>query len=237
MELVIGIVACLLFVIFTYYTKIFNLRGCITAFILGTVILRLTDLYWLILLIFFVLINYIVTIYKIDEKRKRSWGIIESVRNEHNILANGLVPILIVFLSFFIKDPIMKLAYITSIASASSDTFASEIGILSDKVVLITNFKRVKPGTDGGISPRGELAALLGAFSMAFFGWFLLFKLDPAYGYRSLLYPTAFGFLGCQIDSILGSLFERKNYLNKGEVNLISITVATTLSIPFLAYL
>ena len=237
MEFVIGVFACLLFVIFTYYTKIFDLKGCITAFVVGIAILRFADLYWLILLIFFVLLNYIVTVYRIDEKRKRIWGTMESVRNEQNIVANGLVAILIAFLSFFIESPVMKLAYITSIAAASSDTFASELGILSNNTVLITNLKKIKTGTDGGISLLGELAALLGAFLMAFFGWFLLFKLDPAYGYRSLLYPTVFGFLGCQIDSILGSLFERKNYLDKGEVNLISITSATMIGLPFLAYL
>jgi uncharacterized protein (TIGR00297 family) len=233
MDAVIGLTACLLFALFSYRTDIFNKKGAIFAFFLGMLHFLCSDLYWLLLLIFFVLINYIATIVKSEEKVKRHWSIKDSIRGENNIVANGLVPIGIAVLSLVLDRQILGLCYITSIAAASSDTFASEIGILSDDVYMITSLKRTRAGTDGGISPLGEMAALLGAFLIAVLGWLLIFGLAPDNAFRSLFYPTVFGFLGCQIDSLLGAVFERKGRMTKGEVNFISIASATLMSLPF----
>jgi len=227
-----GLIVCILFSLFSYFTNILNRRGALVSFFLGLVVFFLSDLYWLLLLIFFVLICYIATIAKEDEKVKRRWSIKESIRGENNVVANGIVPIAIAALSF-LNRPVMGLCYITAIAAAASDTFASEIGVLSDDVYLITNLKRTRVGTDGGISLIGEVAAILGAFIIALLGWLLVFRFDPSYAFSSLFYPTVFGFLGCQVDSLLGATFERRKVLTKGGVNFFSITIATLLSLPF----
>jgi uncharacterized protein (TIGR00297 family) len=232
MDVLIGFVVCLLFGVFSYRTDILNRKGSIMSFVLGLLVFFSSNLYWLLLLIFFVLICYIATIAKKEEKIRRHWSVKESIRGENNVVANGIVPIMIATLSF-LNRPVMGLCYITAIAAASSDTFASEIGILSDNVYLITTTKRTRVGTDGGISLLGEGAALLGAFIMALLGWLLIFQLDPAYAFRALFYPTVFGFLGCQIDSLLGALFERRGSLTKGGVNFLSIAMATLVSSPF----
>ncbi|MDY6985557.1 MAG: DUF92 domain-containing protein [Candidatus Thermoplasmatota archaeon] len=232
MDLVIGIVACTLFSIFSYLTDILDRKGAIVSFFLGLLVFFCSDLYWLLLLIFFVLICYIATIAKKEEKVKRHWSVKDSIRGENNVVANGIVPIAIAALSF-INSPVMGLCYITAIAAATSDTFASELGILSNDTYLITTLKRTRVGTDGGISLLGELSALLGAFIIALLGWLLIFRLDPGYAFRSLFYPTVFGFFGCQIDSFLGAIFERRRRLSKGEVNFLSIALATLTSAPF----
>jgi uncharacterized protein (TIGR00297 family) len=228
----VGLIVCILFSLFSYFTNILNRRGALVSFFLGLVVFFLSDLYWLLLLIFFVLICYIATIAKEDEKVKRHWSIKESIRGENNVVANGIVPIMIAALSF-LNRPVMGLCYITAIAAAASDTFASEIGILSDDVYLITNLKRTRVGTDGGISLIGEMAAILGAFIIALLGWFLVFRFDPSCIFSSLFYPTVFGFLGCQVDSLLGATLERRKMLTKGGVNFFSIAIATLLSLPF----
>jgi len=232
MDVLIGIVVCALFGIFSYRTDILNRKGSVMSFVLGLLVCFSSGLYWLLLLIFFVLICYIATIAKKEEKIKRHWSVKESIRGENNVVANGIVPIVIAVLSF-LNRPAMGLCYITAIAAASSDTFASEIGILSDDVYLITTIKKTRVGTDGGVSPLGEAAALLGAFIMALLGWLLVFQLDPAYAFRALFYPTVFGFLGCQIDSLLGAVFERRGQLTKGGVNFLSIAAVTLLSSLF----
>ena len=61
--------------------------------------------------------------------------------------------------------PVLALA---ALAEAAGDTSSSEIGMaFPGKTLMITNFKPVARGTDGGISLFGTIAALLGAASVA----------------------------------------------------------------------
>ena len=78
-----------------------------------------------------------------------------------NILGNSGTAILALALGF-------PSGFFAAFASALADTLSSEIGILSKrKPVLITTLKQVKPGTDGGVTPLGMIAALVGATIIA----------------------------------------------------------------------
>ena len=63
--------------------------------------------------------------------------------------------------------------FIGSIAVATADTLASEIGVVDKYPRLITNFKKVPPGTDGGISPIGTAAGIIGAGIIGVCAYFL----------------------------------------------------------------
>ena len=55
-------------------------------------------------------------------------------------------------------------------AAVAADTFSSELGILSKsnpRLITSLNFRRVPPGTNGGVSLVGTLAGFLGAFTIA----------------------------------------------------------------------
>ena len=45
-----------------------------------------------------------------------------------------------------------------------------------------------------------------------------------------LLIPMAFGFLGCQLDSVLGATLERRGLVDKKMVNLVSTTFGAVLA-------
>ena len=49
-----------------------------------------------------------------------------------------------------------------------------------------------------------------------------------------LIFPALFGFLGCHIDSLLGATLEARKLINKGQVNLASITAATLIMAIFI---
>jgi len=123
--------------------------------------------------------------------------------------------------------PVLALA---ALAEAAADTASSEIGMaFPGRTVLITTFKPVPAGTDGGISTLGTLAALLGAFAVAMAA--LWSSLESAYD--SMFIATA-GFLGVQVDSLLGAVFERHGRLNNDLVNLLS--TAATVGIAWLLW-
>ncbi|TLZ54974.1 MAG: DUF92 domain-containing protein [Methanobacteriota archaeon] len=105
--------------------------------------------------------------------------------------------------------------------------------ILSPNAYLISNGQKVTPGTDGAISVLGEVCALAAAVYTALVGWLVLGVLAPVVGATAtipansllILIPVAVGFLGCQIDSVLGATLERKGIIGKRSVNLVSTSL------------
>src|SRR5215472_8094082 len=89
------------------------------------------------------------------------------------------------------------------------------------KTVLITTLKPVPPGTDGGISVFGTLAAVVSAGAVALVA--VVTRLVPG---RAAVPIIAAGFFGTVIDSLLGAVFERRGKLDNDLVNLFS-TIAT----------
>jgi len=111
--------------------------------------------------------------------------------------------------------PVLALA---ALAEAAADTASSEIGMaFPGKTILVTTFRPVPAGTDGGISLLGTLAACAGAASIAAVA--MLSGLATA---RPAAVIVLAGFLGTMVDSLLGALFERRGWLDNDLVNLIS---------------
>ncbi|HET9166645.1 MAG TPA: DUF92 domain-containing protein [Candidatus Angelobacter sp.] len=115
--------------------------------------------------------------------------------------------------------PVLALA---ALAEAAGDTSSSEIGMaFPGKTLMITNFKSVAPGTDGGISLFGTIAAVLGAASVAVVA--VATALVPVSQLATIILA---GFFGTVIDSLLGAIFERRGLLDNDLVNLLSTAAA-----------
>jgi uncharacterized protein (TIGR00297 family) len=111
--------------------------------------------------------------------------------------------------------PVLALA---ALAEAAADTGSSEIGMaFPGKTILITTFKVVPPGIDGGISLFGTLAACAGAATVTAAA--LLSNLVTAPQTAVIIIA---GFAGTLIDSLLGALFERQGWLGNDLVNFFS---------------
>ena len=115
--------------------------------------------------------------------------------------------------------PVLALA---ALAEAAADTGSSEIGMaFPGRTVLVTTFKSVPVGTDGGISLFGTIAACLGASTVALAA--AATGLTPV---RQIAIIIFAGFLCTLVDSLLGALFERRGWLDNDLVNLLSTTAA-----------
>lgn len=209
--------------------RMLSRAGGTVAFLMGAVVVLATDLAFLLLMVSLLALAAGATRLKYEEKR--ALGVEEGaggVRRTRNVLANGLAAT-VVAASFplLVKDGVsegLALAFAACIGAAASDTLASELGGLSKRVYGITTLRRVPPGTDGGVSLGGQAAALGAAAAIAALAVLLLGVLSEA----PLLSATPWtfgvltlaGFLGCQVDSVLGALLEMRGRMTKEEVNL-----------------
>ncbi|RQW20023.1 DUF92 domain-containing protein [Bacillus sp. C1-1] len=95
--------------------------------------------------------------------------------------------------------------FVGCLATAMADTWASEIGKLSqDKPFDLFSGKKVEKGVSGGITSLGMAAAFAGSFLLAGTAIVIWWN-ETSVSYLWLFFFTLIGFLGNVLDSVLGS--------------------------------
>jgi|TARA_B100001094_G_scaffold218156_1_gene212249 uncharacterized protein (TIGR00297 family) len=230
------------------YSKVLDKGGSVLAFLICFVSGVFGHWSWLLILLIFVGSSFLATRFAIVYKK--ALGVEESdegTRGGSNVISNGIVPPLIALAySFDLLTPEQALvAFTTSMAAASADTMASEIGVLSPSPVLITNPRKiVEPGVDGGVSFEGLTASFLSAVSismLSYAGFLVLIEDNHPFSssieLNHLFISVFFGFFGSILDSFLGATMQNRGFLSNNGVNLASISISVLLSLFFLAIL
>ncbi|MFZ0830497.1 MAG: DUF92 domain-containing protein [Thermoplasmata archaeon] len=199
-----------------------------TAF--GVFIVIVGGFPFLALLVLFVVASVLATRFRIEDKKRKN--VQEGTNGERgvaNVLAHVLVPSGLVAVGWVFPSalPVSTVAflYTSALAFGASDTFASEFGVLAGRARSLLTGKTVQPGTNGGVSALGEAWAFVGAFTTASVGGGLFYAFaQPAPPVGTwLLGVTLAGFIGCQLDSLLGETLENRHYLTKGGTNLLAM--------------
>lgn len=233
--LILGVLA-LLFIV-SRALNIFDFKGSTAALVVGLIVAFFGSVSWLVVLMVFAISSHFATKAYFGLKKKQN--VQEGVSGERrvsNVFYAAVIGIAISSLNF--TNIVTHLFYFhyfelfsISLAVVNSDTFASELGITDRKVYMITSLKRATPGINGGISVKGELAAILGAFIVAATYGILN---QAGFSIIKILFVGTMGFIGCQIDSLLGATMENRNILSKGEVNFLSSLFSVIVAIPIL---
>ncbi|MFL0267393.1 DUF92 domain-containing protein [Candidatus Clostridium radicumherbarum] len=194
--------------------KALSISGAFAATILGTVIFYFGGIYLSAIMVGFFASSSILTMFKKHRKtitydiHEKSGG-----RDYVQVLANGGVGLIFAALWFATNRPVYLIAFTVSFAAANADTWASEIGILSNaKPISILNLKKVEKGVSGAISILGTISSLLGAGFIAaifFIGYVLKFGFKTQAIVFSMVIVIV-GFAGCIIDSLLGATIQAK---------------------------
>ncbi len=145
-----------------------------------------------------------------DKKRK-----VESLhdhtgpRNWVQVLSNSLPACILAWLGYIYSDMnFLPLLAFAVFSAAASDTFSSEIGMMSNgKVFNILTGKAIPRGLSGGVSWPGLVAGLVGSLLLSFFAL-------PEFGLSGMIFITILGFLGSIFDSIIG-IFLQSQYLGE----------------------
>lgn len=202
-------------------------RGSVTAgggvagAVVGAVILFAGGFtYWIMLMLFFVSSTLAS---RLGIRRKRRLERMHekgSRRDAVQVFANGAVAAVAVVALRTTGGPVFALAAAGAFASVNADTWASELGVLARRPPRsIVTWRELEPGTSGGVSVPGTVAAAAGSLAIAV--WFALsvgFAGEPMEGAGgALLAPAAIGpaaallvvwlagFVGTTADSVLGA--------------------------------
>lgn len=189
-----------------YRLNALNKSGALAAFILGVSIVIGFGWEGLFLIGLFFSSSSFFSSYKKRRKQMLDKKLANgSRRNWAQVAANG-APAGIYSLLYFISDgsQIWLIAFIASIAAATSDTWSSELGVLSkSNPIHLISLKRCEPGTSGAVSVLGSLAGLGGSIFIALAA-IILFNLSLP----MLIFLSVFGFMGSLLDTLIGAFLQ-----------------------------
>lgn len=148
-----------------------------------------------------------LTAWRRAEKERRTGGVLAKTgpRDAAQVAANGIVLAIAALGSALFPAPPWAAAAWGALAAATADTWATEVGILARGVPRsIVSWAPVVPGTSGGISALGTLAAVGGA---AFISLMAL-----AGDWNRAVPAAAFagGIAGAFADSLLGATVQER---------------------------
>lgn len=264
MEIIIGIISSTIIASIAYNKKSLNRSGMIAAIILGSSIFVFGGIIpFILMLVFFIsssIISRIAKIKKISLEKIHEKG---DARDFIQVIANGGIALICVILFQVTKDIKFLIASAVSFSVSNSDTWASELGVLSKgNTRSILTGKIIEKGVSGGVSLLGTLSAFLGATVIGL-SYTIIYIFTFGYDksiVKILLLITLLGFLGSILDSILGVTIQghyidelsekitekkfngyRKNrlisgyrFINNDMVNILSNLIITTISILIL---
>ena len=183
--------------------------GLASALTLAAVLI-LVDARLLMLMMLFFATSSALTLFGYEVKEKRGAAEKRGGRGAAQVLCSGAVPAALAAISLVVPYDFKRALYFASSASmayANADTWASEIGSLSEsKPVLITNPRvRVPPGVSGGVTLLGELGALGGSATIAAASATLALA-----DVKGALLIFICGWFGEVLDAFLGALIQAK---------------------------
>jgi uncharacterized protein (TIGR00297 family) len=233
-QTVIVLVLCAALCALSWRLGLLTVDGSLASFAVGMVLGLFGGIGWLLLLVLFAVTGFVVTRYKMDLKVKK--GVQEGWRGERsyrNVLANGAVPMVVAVLTYLAgwEGELPALIYMSAVCVAAADTTASELGVLSDRTYMITTFKRVPTGVDGGVSLYGTVWAVVASAFAALVGWAVILGTVPG---PLVLVPISMGVLGCFIDSVIGATLETRGLVSKLWNNVSSMALGAAIALMFI---
>ncbi len=208
-QIVYGTLMAMVIAYGAFRLRALNASGMVATFLLGVIIFGFGGWKWAVPILTFFIISSALS--KIGNHIKRDFERIfekNSQRDYGQVLANGGVAGVLMLWAAFTGNENTYALYLAALAAATADTWATEIGVFSPfRPRAIHTLKPVLPGTSGGVTLLGLLAAFTGSAVLTISGLPFLSRADiiPITWIMSIIIA---GFLGSVVDSFLGAMFQ-----------------------------
>jgi uncharacterized protein (TIGR00297 family) len=237
-RILLAIAVNLAFALLARALKAASRSGAICGFLLGTAIYLGYGYKSFLLLFAFVFLGSVAT--RVGFAKKAARGVAErrgGARSWREALANLLAPACLAILVITTHhEPACLIALVAALAEAAGDTVSSEIGQwASDRAYLITTFKLVPAGEDGGVTLAGTAAGI--AASTIIMGLGLGLRLCGPYRFAGPAIALAAAAVGNFLDSFLGATLQRRGLVTNGMVNFVGTGVASALALGLALHL
>jgi uncharacterized protein (TIGR00297 family) len=205
----IGFIIGSLMAVIAYRKESLSKSGAVGAIGVGTIIIGGTGWSGFLVLAFF-----FVTSSGISKWSKREIEASVVAKGDRRdilqVLANGGIASLSALLYSWTDDTLWIIVMASSLAAATSDTWASEIGRLSHSAPRdVFSWKTVEPGTSGAITGLGTWASFFGASLVAIVSIPLLIKVELSVHMLVWLSIVTFsGWIGNWVDTWVGAKWQ-----------------------------
>ena len=212
--------------------KMVNRSGAATGFLLGVAVYLGYGYKSFLILLSFFLLGSIAT--RLGYATKAARGVAErrhGARSWREASANSLAGAFFAILVITTHhEAAFLVALVAAFAEAAGDTVSSEIGQwLSQRAYLITTFKPVPAGENGGISLGGSMAGFVASALVVGLG--VALGLSGKGGAAIALCAAIAGNL---FDSVLGATIERRGLVTNGIVNFAGTSFAGGLALALM---
>ena len=195
----------------THRRRQLTLGGAYAAFALGTAAV-VGGIGWAGALAAFFYSATLVGGWRERDKRQRSYSVLPDgrTRDAWQVLANGGLFAVAAVIWGFDGSWEAGLFGFGALATATADTWATEIGMALDAAPRsITTWKRVTPGTSGGVSAFGTAAVVGGSFLIALLA---VATFTTPFDIPRLAAVFVGGLAGAATDSLLGASLQSRRW-------------------------
>lgn len=234
----LGANALFFFVLAPQLLNALTLSGFFHAMLLGTILWSTLGISGWSYCVLYLALGQLVTKVRFQDKLDR--GLAESRggrRGPENVwgsAATSAICALLYARRAFGESNLYIIGFCAGLATKLADTFASEIGKAYGKTTfLITNLKRVEPGTEGAISVEGTAAAALGGFLLSLYGYTLGF-LDAT----GVAISTVSAFVATNLESLIGATLQTEDngWMTNEVVNFINTVLGGGIAMALARY-
>lgn len=212
MQLLLAFILSTAVALLGYWRGSLARSGVVGAVLVGTLTFGMGGWLWGVLLAIFFFSSSLLSHFKEERKRQVAADKFDKGhrRDFGQAMANGGPGALVALLNGLFPHPAWLPLFVGIMATVNADTWATELGTLSQRPPrLITNFKVVERGTSGGVSPLGTavsaagglLIGLVAGLGTADLGWWL-----------GALLGLLGGLMGSLFDSFLGATVQAMYY-------------------------